>query len=44
MKEGNSVKLSNPAPSLNGRKGSGPDDGRTEVYVDGAGRAIRATR
>lgn len=35
MKEGNSVKLSNPAPSLNGREGSGPDDGRTEVYVDG---------
>ena len=29
---GNSVKLSNPAPSLNGREGSGPDDGRTEVY------------
>lgn len=35
MEEGNSVKLSNPAPSLNGREGSGPDDGRTEVYVDG---------
>ena len=35
MKGGNSVKLSNPAPSLNGREGSGPDDGRTEVYVDG---------
>ena len=34
MKGGNSVKLSNPAPSLNGREGSGPDDGRTEVYVD----------
>lgn len=32
MKGGNSVKLSNPAPSLNGREGSGPDDGRTEVY------------
>lgn len=35
MGEGKSVKLSNPAPSLNGREGSGPDDGRTEVYVDG---------
>ena len=35
MKGGNSVKLSDPAPSLNGREGSGPDDGRTEVYVDG---------
>lgn len=35
MSEGKSVKLSNPAPSLNGREGSGPDDGRTEVYVDG---------
>ena len=34
MKEGESVKLSNPAPSLNGREGSGPDDGRTEVYDD----------
>lgn len=32
MGEGKSVKLSNPAPSLNGREGSGPDDGRTEVY------------
>ena len=30
MGEGESVKLSNPAPSLNGREGSGPDDGRTE--------------
>ena len=35
MGGGKSVKLSNPAPSLNGREGSGPDDGRTEVYVDG---------
>lgn len=35
MSGGKSVKLSNPAPSLNGREGSGPDDGRTEVYVDG---------
>ena len=35
MKGGNSVKLSDPAPSLNGRVGSGPDDGRTEVYVGG---------
>ena len=35
MSAGKSVKLSNPAPSLNGREGSGPDDGRTEVYVDG---------
>ena len=32
MEGGKSVKLSNPAPSLNGREGSGPDDGRTEVY------------
>ena len=30
MSGGKSVKLSNPAPSLNGREGSGPDDGRTE--------------
>ena len=37
MKGGNSVKLSDPAPSLNGREGSGPDDGRTEVYVDEEG-------
>ena len=35
MSGGKSVTLSNPAPSLNGREGSGPDDGRTEVYVDG---------
>lgn len=35
MSGGKSVSLSNPAPSLNGREGSGPDDGRTEVYVDG---------
>ena len=34
MEGGKSVKLSNPAPSLNGREGSGPDDGRTEVYDD----------
>ena len=32
MEGGKSVKLSNPAPSLDGRVGSGPDDGRTEVY------------
>lgn len=30
MKGGNSVILPSPAPSLNGREGSGPDDGRTE--------------
>ena len=30
MSGGKSVSLSNPAPSLNGREGSGPDDGRTE--------------
>jgi len=32
MKEGNSVILPSPTPSLIGRVGSGPDDGRTEVY------------
>ena len=30
MSGGKSVSLSNPVPSLNGREGSGPDDGRTE--------------
>ena len=30
MSGGKSVSLSNPAPLLNGREGSGPDDGRTE--------------
>lgn len=30
MKEGNSVSLSDPTPSLSERTGSGPDDGRTE--------------
>lgn len=37
MNGGNSVSLSDPQPSLSGRTGSGPDDGRTEVYVDGEG-------
>lgn len=32
MKGGNSVILPSPTPSLIGRVGSGPDDGRTEVY------------
>lgn len=34
MSGGKSVTLSNPAPSLNGREGSGPDDGRTENITD----------
>ena len=36
MKEGNSVSLSDPTPSLSERTGSGPDDGRTEKITNGA--------
>ena len=32
MSGGDSVSLPSPTPSLDGQKGSGPDDGRTEVY------------
>ena len=35
MEGGKSVSLPDSIPSLDGREGSGPDDGRTEVYVDG---------
>lgn len=35
MERGDSVSLSESPPSLSGGTGSGPDDGRTEVYVDG---------
>ena len=35
MEKGKSVSLPDSIPSLIERKGSGPDDGRTEVYVDG---------
>ena len=35
MSGGKSVTLSNPTPPLIEQEGSGPDDGRTEVYVDG---------
>ena len=35
MNGGNSVTLPSTIPSLIGQVGSGPDDGRTEVYVDG---------
>lgn len=37
MERGDSVSLSESPPSLSGGTGSGPDDGRTEVYVDGEG-------
>lgn len=37
MKGGKSVSLPDSIPSLDGREGSGPDDGRTEVYVDEEG-------
>ena len=35
MEGGKSVSLPGSIPSLDGREGSGPDDGRTEVYVGG---------
>lgn len=35
MEGGKSVSLPDSIPSLDGREGSGPDDGRTEAYVDG---------
>lgn len=35
MEKGKSVSLPDSIPSLIERNGSGPDDGRTEVYVDG---------
>lgn len=35
MEGGKSVSLPGSIPSLDGREGSGPDDGRTEVYVNG---------
>ena len=37
MEGGKSVSLPDSIPSLDGREGSGPDDGRTEVYVDEEG-------
>lgn len=36
MSGGKSVSLSNPTPSLNEQKGSGPDDGRTEKITNNA--------